>query len=172
MIPTVQCASTKVDAWGNVPVNSIAQGASDIESRTEVGGVPNQVKAFAHGTSLENAKNIEERGLNADEALKHSRGRHIEGFFTHEIGPPSNPGVGLQQAADWAGMRHAVEDMALVIISIPALTFDALKLAAQVKTGPVPGFEGTPMPDETIFLPSAFDVVNREATFQILKLNR
>jgi hypothetical protein len=130
-----------------------------------------KVRAFAHGTSLKNAENIVKHGLNAAEALKHTRGRHTEGFFTHELGSPSNPGPGLQQAADWAGIRHVGEDKALVIISMLDSVFNTLKLSDRAKTGPVPGFERMPMPDETIFTPSAFDVVNREATFQVLQLN-
>jgi len=63
--------------------------------------------SFAHGTSLENARSMQQIGLNEAAARANSLGSHTPGaFFTHLLGPPEEPGPGLQMAYEW-GLRHS-----------------------------------------------------------------
>jgi hypothetical protein len=65
---------------------------------------PEPTRSFAHGTAIEYAKNVSENGLNANAAKQVSKGGGANRpghFFTHEVGPPSNPGPGLTEAYSW-----------------------------------------------------------------------
>ena len=126
--------------------------------------------SFAHGTSLDIAKEIAKNGLDAEKLLANCIGSHEPGsFFTHQLGPPDNPGPGLQEAANWAGPRYGNE-IGILIMTIPKSVYQDLEIQGLVRTGAVPG--GTPdMPPETIFKPEAFDVINQHAKWQVLPLN-
>ena len=124
--------------------------------------------SFAHGTSLENARSIQQIGLDRAAALAHSFGSHIPGaFFAHLLGPPSHPGPGMQMAYEW-GKRHS--DMPVLLIGqLPEEVFHALEAAGLVATQPVPGVpDDYQVPLETVFYDASYSVVNQHVQWQIV----
>jgi hypothetical protein len=124
--------------------------------------------SFAHGTSLENAHNIQQMGLDATAARAHSLGAHAPGaFFTHLLGPPDEPGRGLQMAYEW-GLRHSA--MPVVLIGeLPEHVFRELEVSRRIVTQPVPGAQiKYHVPHEMIFYPAAYPIVNQHVQWQIV----
>ncbi|MBN1205865.1 MAG: hypothetical protein JXB05_13185 [Myxococcaceae bacterium] len=149
-----------------------AQAKAAVEPGTSATVVPgaDDYITFAHGTSLDYARNIKENGVSRERSLESMTGSHTPGsLFTHLIGPPSNPGPGFQEAANWATPRFGRRS-AILIGRIPRAEYEELVRKGWVKTQPVPG--GTPdMPHETIFAPEANATLNKHRSkWQVLPL--
>jgi RHS repeat-associated protein len=112
---------------------------------------------FAHGTSVANAENIMANGLSADAGQAASRGGFFSrpgSFFTHQVEGAGDPGV---QSAYEFGLRQG-PDSSVLIGRLPRSTFDSLKAAGQVMVRSI----GEGVPDETVFSPDSFGVLNSE----------
>jgi hypothetical protein len=124
--------------------------------------------SFAHGTSLENARSMQQIGLNEAAARANSLGSHTPGaFFTHLLGPPEEPGPGLQMAYEW-GLRHS--PMPVVLIGkLPEHIFQELEASGLIITQPVPGAKAEyQVPLETVFYPASYPAVNQYVHWQII----
>ena len=77
-------------------------------------------------------------------------------FFMHQISGPGDPG--FQSAYEW-GLRVDGESPSTVLVGrLPLSTFESLKKAGLVTVREV----GEGVPDETIFHPDSFEILNRE----------
>lgn len=114
---------------------------------------------FAHGTSLKNAENIRANGLSADAARANANGGSLNrpgSFYAHQIAGPADDGV--QSAYEW-GMRVDPDSPASVLIGrLPKSTYNDLVDQGLVTVRPV----GEGVPDETIFHPDSFPILNRD----------
>ena len=129
------------------------------------------MRSFAHGTSLAYAQEIVATGIDAEATTAASFGSNkisVPGsFHTHELGPPSNPGLGLEAAFLWAGNRFGKEQAAVVIINMPEEMYQDLEKSGLVRVESVPGFPG--FPNQTVFLPDALSILNQfRGIWQIL----
>jgi hypothetical protein len=127
-------------------------------------------RVFAHGTSPEYAENIVASGLNEIAAKAASRGGTANrpgGFHTYEIGPPENPGSGLQMAYEF-GHRHSSTPVVL-IGCVPALVIDELRGQGQIRVEPTPdGNQYPDVPPQTVFLPATYARLNECVQWQIV----
>lgn len=85
-------------------------------------------------------------------------------MFTHEIGPPANPGPGFQLAYEW-GLRHSDQPVVL-IATLPESVYLDLERQGLVTVERFAGAtESSPL--QTVFSPESFPIVNQHATWQI-----
>ncbi|MEV0361146.1 RHS repeat-associated core domain-containing protein [Nocardia fusca] len=113
---------------------------------------------FAHGTSADHAEYIMLYGLNAQVARTASAGGAVSrpgAFFTHEVDSGKSPG--FQAAYEW-GLRHstATSPSTVLVGRLPESTYQNLVERGLVTVRPV----GHGVPDETIFNPWSFHVLN------------
>ena len=129
------------------------------------GGTPKV--AFAHGTHIDSADNIASNGLNAAEAAARSKGGKLSNpgaFDAHPIGPPGNPGEGLQLAYEWS-FRHAAPcDRRILVGEIDESLF--LRLVDEKKIS-IDNIPGTEVP-QWRFLPEAYNEVNNNAVWSVV----
>jgi hypothetical protein len=124
------------------------------------------VRAFAHGTSPESAKQIVSGGLNEKAARAASHGGRLNQpghFHTHEVGPPSNPGEGMQLAYEWG--HRASPTPVVLIMELPEDLVKRLQSKGLLTTEQ---FSGMPLPQHT-FSPGSYATVNKAARWQILR---
>lgn len=122
--------------------------------------------AFAHGTALDSAQRIVTNGLDFNVARQMSTGGagNRPGYFhTIELGPPDNPGIGMQLAYDM-GLRHTSTPVVLILL-LPEGVYDALQAQGLVLIEPMPGLIEQA---QTVFVPPSFPEVNRHALWQII----
>ncbi|MEU6280045.1 hypothetical protein [Streptomyces sp. NPDC047028] len=135
-------------------------GTTPILVHNTDGGCP--TVDFAHGTSLKNAQNIRDNGLNTDLARANANGGKLNrpgSFYAHQISGPTDPGV--QSAYEW-GLRVDPESPSSVLIGrLPQATYDGLAEQGLVTVRSV----GEGVPDETIFHLDAFPTLNRDMTW-------
>lgn len=126
--------------------------------------------AFAHGTSASFARAIARAGPNRKKSIANMTGSHEPGsFFTHLVGPPGDPGPGLQNAANWASGRYP-GNSAVLIGRMKKSDFAELEARGLVRTRPV-----SPWSDEvkeTIFKPGAFRFLRNKTTWQVLDIGK
>ncbi len=142
---------------------------NDSEMTYEVGA--KNARIFAHGTARTYAEDIAANGLNTGAARAASRGGRVNSpgsFFTHEIGPPDNPGPGLQPAYEW-GLRHSPRPVVL-IATLPESVYLDVERQGLVR---VERFVGATDDDplQTVFSPESFPTVNRQATWEVFDPN-
>ncbi|MGY0497345.1 RHS repeat-associated core domain-containing protein [Nocardia sp. FBN12] len=120
-------------------------------------GLTPEYREFAHGTSLDNANNIVNNGLdaNAGQAATHGGLMSRPGsFFTHEVAGGDSPG--FQSAYEW-GLRVDPNSPSTVIVGrIPENVYQQLLERGHVEVRAV----GEGVPDETIFHPRSFETLN------------
>ena len=124
---------------------------------------PDITLKFVHGTSTSNAENIMKKGLVGDRAIAAQTGTHTEGsFMAHQFDNFDSSDNGVHAAAGWAGSKHPNSPNSLIVMEIQESTYNKLASNGQVKVGTPPGMH-TSHPDEHVFLPASFDVLNMEA---------
>jgi hypothetical protein len=117
---------------------------------------------FAHGTQRTYATRIVNDGVSRDEILRHSVGSHEPGsFFTVQI-DQSNPMGALETAAAW-GARHGGATVVLVC-RLPAAVVRELERAGSLVY--------TDVPNQAVFRYDAFETVNRNAQWFIVRAVR
>ncbi|WP_024805794.1 putative T7SS-secreted protein [Nocardia sp. BMG51109] len=114
---------------------------------------------FAHGTSLGHAENIMNNGISAEagQAATHGGSMSRPGsFFTHEVAGGQSPG--FQSAYEW-GLRVDPNSPSTVIVGrLPEATYQSLREGGLIEIRGI----GEGVPDETIFHPRSFEILNRE----------
>ncbi len=114
---------------------------------------------FAHGTSLKHAESIRANGLSSGTARANANGGSLNkpgSFFTHRV--TSSVDDGVQSAYEY-GLRVDPESPSSVLVGrLPKSTYDDLVERGLVTTRNT----GEGMPDETIFHPDSFDILNRD----------
>lgn len=121
---------------------------------------------FAHGSSLDNIRDIVENGFNSSKAKANSSGGRVNrpgSFFA--VALPQDGGI---QIAYEFGLRKDYRP-AILIMRLPENKFLELEEAGDALSRPIAGAEYIM---ETIFRPSSFDVLNLHAEFpEIIQLN-
>jgi len=113
---------------------------------------------FAHGTTRESGLNIVDKGLNYDDAVNAMLGSKEPGsFFTVKVNP-SEPYEALTAAASW-GARHG-RSVSVVLLRLPQSVIESLEAARSLVH--------TADPVQSVFRRASFDIVNREAQWDIL----
>ena len=119
---------------------------------------------FAHGTTSASASSIAASGLDEAAAASASSGGQFAqpgSFFAFAIAPGDTEGI---QLAYEMGLRHG-DDVCVLVGTIPQSTYDDLARAGFVNVSPLPGVQ---IP-EVVFSPEAFEQINRDAVWQLVK---
>jgi len=155
------------DAGRGLEAARAAEGVASAASSTEDLAAAENVRAFAHGASKAYAEDIASNGLDTDAARAASRGGRVNSpgsLFTHEIGPPANPGPGFQLAYEW-GLRHSDQPVVL-IAKLPESVYLDLERQGPVTVERFPGAtESSPL--QTVFSAESFSNMNQHAIWQI-----
>jgi hypothetical protein len=126
-----------------------------------------EVRTFAHGTAKAYAEDIVANGLNTDAARAASRGGRVNSpgsFFTHEIGPPDNPGPGFQSAYEW-GLRHSARPVVL-IAGLPGSICLILERQGLMSAQRFVGATDSD-PLQVVFSAESFPIVNQHASWEV-----
>ncbi|MEV6335545.1 RHS repeat-associated core domain-containing protein [Nocardia vinacea] len=114
---------------------------------------------FAHGTSRAHADDITDNGISAEASRENAKKGSMNrpsSFFTHEVEHGGSPGV--QAAYEWGARIEGWQSSTVIIGRLPESTYQRLVDMGLVEVRKA----GEGVPDETIFHPDSFEILNRE----------
>jgi hypothetical protein len=144
------------------------RGGKMLAHADDLGGIGHvgALRAFAHGTSPENALRITTEGLSESAGRSLSRGGRFGrpgSFHTFELGAVDSPGAGMQLAYEM-GLRHGSTSH-VSILQLPESIYLDLVGRGLVQIEAIPGASIA----QTVFLPGSFSTINRHAIWQIVR---
>jgi len=150
--------SIGVEAVADTSRVPVADGPVALAGTTPLESSVDPLVEFAHGTTRESGLNIVDKGLNYDDAVDAMLGSKEPGsFFTVKV-DPSEPYEALSAAASW-GARHG-SSVSIVLLRLPRPVIESLEAARSLVH--------TADPMQSVFRRASFEIVNREAQWDIL----